>query len=134
MIRISSGGDHLTTYFSCFVFSLFWLCFLSWVALKLSGIPGKQLLLFIHFSLIFGLLICFRYGSKQREKDTIKPITPSMIIVGVWYFFILLGCLFNVHSSYLMASILGLWLQLISLTPLGTRGIKLLNQKIKGEF
>lgn len=133
LLRVTTGGVHLPTYLSCFIFSLFWLWFLAWVAYQSPKIIEAHLLLIIHFSWILGLMICFKYGSNHEKKERGRKRGLFVLLLSGWYFFITFGYFLNVHFSYLIASILGLWLQLIFLTPLGVKGIKLLNQMIKGE-
>ncbi|WP_458414956.1 accessory gene regulator ArgB-like protein [Schinkia sp. CFF1] len=128
-LRVFSGGHHLSTYLSCLVFSLGLFILLAFVAANSPQILINHLVIFLHVAIILGMVSISRLPKENQNNPIIKSTKGiPYLVLAIWYFTLLTGYFFEMESTLILSSLLGLMLQYTSLTPIGVKIIEKINQ------
>jgi accessory gene regulator B len=125
VMRSVTGGAHLSSPWRCILLSTILPVVLALFAKNLGpSTPSWLLLLFLLFTAFYGVFVIRRYAPAEVKEKPIKPEKRGYYRV-ISYIFGLLWLLFSFYlffhgaSHLLLATILGFFWQMATLTPFG---------------
>ncbi|OEH91374.1 accessory gene regulator B family protein [Bacillus solimangrovi] len=124
-LRVITGGNHLSTFVSCMVFSILFIILTGLVFIYFSSLVAPSLFI-TNATIILSTFSCLLYApiqNREREVNKNEVRKQTLVMLLFWYIILLLMVFFNVSEQIYFSIIAGVLLHLLSIIPLGTKGI-----------
>lgn len=138
LFRSVTGGFHLSTYWRCFSFTIIILVGSSWLIKEyMYNFDSMMYLSIIVLTYSYGLYSIYKFvpanleyrPQSHRKRSKLKRV--SLLLLTIWFIGMHL-LYFLDYTQLVMASIVGLFIQLTTLSPRAFDQIRRLEDKLSG--